>query len=178
MTPRSLGRFAGVLLLAPLLAVAGPSGGQSQPRASSGSQDKKASPIQESDNYDPAATTMSLVHSGNGSVERLVANDTADAAQIGRVRAAMRQLADNVTAGDYPTPVGARSDAPGLARLQSASPGEVRAQYFDVRGGAEVRYAADDAAVVAALHAWLDARLDARNARASSADRDATSRSR
>jgi hypothetical protein len=177
MTLRSLGRLAGILLLTAVHAAAGAPGGQRQPQASNGSQGQKPATTQESDNYDLNATTMTLTHTGLGSVERLVANDTADAMQIGRARVAMRKLADNVSAGDYPTPVGARADAPGLAVLQSKAPGEVRAQYVEIRGGAEVRYTAEDPDVVAALHAWLDARLAARDALAASQDRGATPRS-
>lgn len=139
--------------------------GYGQPRSSSQSSNSdKPALAEESDNYDVNVTTMTIVRNARGASERVVANDSSDAKQIGRVRAALRRQADNVAAGNFPTPARARSnDTPGLAALQAAAPGQVHAQFFEVRAGAEIRYEADDSGLVAALNQWLGAELEARN---------------
>ena len=142
---------------------AGPHGGgnrQSQNHAGSDS-DKKQQVTPESDQYDPKAVTMTVVSSGSGVIERIVANDTSDATQIGRVRAALQKEVDALGERQFTTPVGVRRDASWLATLQTAPVGAIRARYFEVRAGGEVRYAADDPAVLTALTDWLTARQSA-----------------
>lgn len=158
----------GIVLAGMLLLTVSVGAEAARPRGASGgnaaSHDAKPTESRDADEYDVNLTTMTVSHSAVGSVERLVANDTADALQIGRVRAALHREADRVADGDFPAPAGPRgTDLPGLAVLQRTSPGDVRAMCVEIRGGAEIRYSADDPAVAAALRAWLDARLDMRN---------------
>jgi hypothetical protein len=125
------------------------------------SQSDKPAPAQGADSYDPAATSMTVVPSAKGATVRVVANDSSDAKQIGLVRASLKRQADDAGAGIFPTPPKARDNStPGLAALQAAPPGQILAQYFEVRGGAEIRYAAEDPMLVRALNAWVNAQQD------------------
>jgi len=166
MTVRSIGRWVLFVCLFGVTISAwasGPHGGgnrQSQNHAGA-STDKSQKETVESDQYDPKAVTMTVVSSGSGVIERIVTNDTADATQIGRVRAALQKEVDALADRQFATPVGVRRDASWLATLQTAPAGAIRARYFEVRAGGEVRYGADDPAVLAALSDWLTARQSA-----------------
>jgi hypothetical protein len=48
---------------------------------------------------------------------------------------------------------------PGLAELRNARPGKLRVEYRELPNGAEIDYASDDPALIAAIHRWFDAQL-------------------
>lgn len=108
--------------------------------------------------YDLAAVTQTFLASPTGGVERVVANETGDATQIGIIRVALQKLADSVSSGDYSVPLPAfRGDPPGLAAIIAARPGEVRAAFVEIRAGAEVRFSCARPELVEALHQWFAA---------------------
>ena len=115
----------------------------------------KPAPLQP---YDPKAVTQTFIETVNGGVQRVVANETGDAQQIGLVRAALLKLADNFAGDDFSSASPAlRADLPGLPALVAARPGELHIQYVEIRAGAEVRYTTASQPLIAALHEWFEA---------------------
>lgn len=106
--------------------------------------------------YDASAVAQTFLPTPTGGIQRVTANESGDARQIGLIRGALQRLAENFGSDDYSraSPL-LKHDAPGLATLVAARPGELKAVYVEIRGGAEVRYTATDPKILAALHEWF-----------------------
>lgn len=110
--------------------------------------------------FELAATTHVFTTTQDGGVQRVVAKDPANAQQAALVRAHLREIARQFEDGNFTAPASIHGDAmPGLAQLKAAAPGQVRVEYRDVDGGAELVYRSSDQELVAALHAWFGAQL-------------------
>jgi hypothetical protein len=107
-----------------------------------------------------AATTHVFTRTDDGGTQRVVARDSADAAQVRLVRQHLRQLETQFRKRDFSGPAHIHgNDMPGLARLRMARPGEVAIAYSEVAGGAVLSYRSTNPELVAALHQWFDAQL-------------------
>lgn len=106
------------------------------------------------------ATTHVFSKTGDGGVQRVVAKDPGDGAQIRLVRAHLRQIADQFGKGDYSGPAHIHgASMPGLAELSQSGTGDVAITYQDLPDGGQIRYSSARAALVSALHRWFDAQL-------------------
>jgi hypothetical protein len=108
--------------------------------------------------FDPAAVVQTFTKTTAGGVHRVVAAESSDATQIGRIRATLKSVADDFVGhytGDRRQTQG--GGVAGLGTLVAAAPGELHCEYLEVRAGAEVRYSSDSPRLVAALHEWFDA---------------------
>ena len=118
------------------------------------SSEKSADP---GSTYDPSAGTVTYVQTENGGVQRVTANESGDAKQIGLIRSSLQRLADNFTEQDFPAAAaGGRTDTSALATLLSAPPGAVRTRFVEIRGGGEVRFTSDNPQLVSAVHRWFE----------------------
>lgn len=107
-----------------------------------------------------AATTHVFTKTAQGGVQRVIAKDSADTAQVKLVRSHLREIEAQFRQGDFSAPAHIHGmDMPGLAELKSAPVGSIAISYKDVKGGAELSYRTADAKLVAALHRWFDAQL-------------------
>ena len=157
---RSNLRVVGLLLLA---SAASPcwAGGHSQKGAAP--QDKNAAtaaaqPNGGSEAFDPGAVNQAIATTASGGIRRVVANESSDAKQIGLIRANLKALADKFGPGSFAGQGMATGPAArAVAILQSAAPEKLRAQYLEIRAGAELRYSSDDPSLAAALREWLAA---------------------
>ncbi|MEO8653303.1 MAG: aspartate carbamoyltransferase [Ramlibacter sp.] len=106
------------------------------------------------------ATTHVFTKTAQGGVQRVVAKDPADTAQVKLVRSHLREIEAQFRKGDFSGPAHIHGmDMPGLAELKAAPRGSVAIRYRDVKGGAELAYRTADAKLVGALHRWFDAQL-------------------
>jgi hypothetical protein len=110
--------------------------------------------------FDLKATTHFFSKTANGGIQRVVAKDPSDTAQIGMVRAHLHDIHSRFLHGDFSGPSQIHGDdMPGLAQLKSAKPGEISIAYADVKEGAELTFRTANPKLVEALHAWIDAQL-------------------
>lgn len=110
--------------------------------------------------FDLDATVHVFTKTRDGGVQRVVARLADDPAQVRLVRSHLREIRADFLRGDFAAPAAIHGhDMPGLAALEAAPHGAVRIAYRDTPGGAELRYATRDPALVQALHAWFDAQL-------------------
>ena len=66
---------------------------------------------------------------------------------------------DRFRRGDFTDPARIHGDEmPGLAALRAGA-GSMTVDYADTAGGALITYTSPDAALVASLHAWIDAQV-------------------
>ena len=106
------------------------------------------------------ATTHVFTKTAQGGVQRVIAKDPADTAQVRLVRTHLREIEAQFRKGDFSGPAHIHGmDMPGLAELKAAPAGSVAIRYRDVKGGAQLTYRTADAQLVAALHRWFDAQL-------------------
>lgn len=106
------------------------------------------------------ATTHIFTKSANGGVQRVVAKNPADTAQVRLVRRHLREIEAQFRKGDFSGPAHIHGDdMPGLEQLKAAKPGEISIAYKDVKGGAELAYRTANTELVAGLHRWFDAQL-------------------
>ncbi len=133
-------------------------GGGPQSPGQNKDQQQGANP--DSDAFDVNATNQVVTKTSMGGIRRVVANDSSDAKQIGLIRANLKKLVDSFGPGSFIGLAHARgSETPGLVALQAGAAGRLRAQYFEIKGGAEVRYSSDDPTLVTALQGWLESQL-------------------
>lgn len=110
--------------------------------------------------FDLDATRHRFVRTADGGVQRVVALDAEDAANVAAIRTHLAAIADAFRARDFSDPERIHgAGMPGLATLEAASPDALAIEYATLADGAEIRYASRDPAVVAAIHAWFDAQL-------------------
>lgn len=137
---------------------AGPGGPSSNHQSSSSSKSATTAekPVDTSGTYDPNAVTVTYLSTFTGGVQRVQANESGDARQIGLIRSSLQHFADNFSSADFaamsPTH---RADLPGLATLVAAPPGALHTLFVEVRGGAEVRFTSEDPGIVKAVHEWF-----------------------
>lgn len=110
--------------------------------------------------FDLDATRHRFLRTGDGGVQRVVALDPDDAANVAAIRAHLATIAAAFRARDFSDPKRIHgAGMPGLATLEAAGPDALAIEYAGLAAGAEIRYASRDPAVVAAIHAWFDAQL-------------------
>jgi hypothetical protein len=107
-----------------------------------------------------AATTHIFTKGAQGGVQRVVAKNPSDTAQVKLVRQHLQEIREQFLKGDFSGPGHIHGqDMPGLAELKDTKPGQIDIAYKDVKGGAELTYKTSVATLVAALHQWFDAQL-------------------
>lgn len=110
--------------------------------------------------FDLKATTHVFTRTDTGGVQKVVAKDASDAAQVALVRRHLKEIRAQFLAGDFSGPAHIHgADMPGLAALRAARPGQIAIAYRDVPGGAELAYLTRSPRLVHALHEWFDAQL-------------------
>jgi len=140
------------------LAAAPPGGRPGQISQSSTTTPK---PTEAVGNFDASAVTVTYLPNATGGIERVVANESGDAKQIGLIRANLQRMADNFTEADFPAAAQVRrNDSTALGTLLAAPPGALRTQFVEIRGGAEVRFSSDNPKLVTAVHQWFEALQD------------------
>ncbi|MGO4660135.1 hypothetical protein AB4Z34_36120 [Ensifer sp. 2YAB10] len=106
------------------------------------------------------ATTHIFTKTSDGGTQRVVAKDASDMQQTKLVRQHLRDIQTQFLKGDFSGPSHVHGKRmPGLAELQSATPGQISITYKDVDGGAEIAYRTADAKLVSAIHDWFDAQV-------------------
>lgn len=106
------------------------------------------------------ATTHIFTPTADGGVQRIVAKNAADAAQVAMVRAHLHEIQAQFLKGDFSGPMHIHgAEMPGLAALKTAPPGQLQIAYQDVTAGAELSYHTAQPELVTALHQWFDAQL-------------------
>jgi len=105
-------------------------------------------------------TTHVFTKTADGGVQRVIAKDPADAAQVRLIRAHLKELQSQFQRGDFSDPAKIHgADMPGLAQLAAAKPGELTIDYKEIKRGAELTYRSRSPQLVAAIGAWFDAQL-------------------
>lgn len=106
------------------------------------------------------ATTHIFTKGPEGGVQRVIARQSSDTAQVKLVRMHLQEIREQFLKGDFSGPSHIHGqDMPGLAELKDAKPGQIDIAYKDVKGGGELTYKTSAATLVAALHKWFDAQL-------------------
>ncbi len=107
-----------------------------------------------------AATVHIFTKTKEGGAQKVVARRDTDAAQTLLVRQHLREVQAQFLKGDFSGPAHIHGQTmPGLAELEAAKPDQVKIDYKEVPGGAQLNYSTTDALLVAALHKWFDAQL-------------------
>jgi hypothetical protein len=109
--------------------------------------------------FDLDRTTHVFKATSDGLVQRVIADDMSDEAQISLIRAHLAQEAERFRVGDYGDPIVIHgAEMPGVETLSARASG-VDIVVAEIAGGAEITYTADDADLVQALHVWGDAQV-------------------
>ena len=96
----------------------------------------------------------------NGGIQRVIARDPDDQAQILLIRQHLEQLATNFSVGDYSGPESIHgADMPGLAQLKAVSPDRLNIIYTAVPAGASLTFSSTDSEVIQAVHTWFATQL-------------------
>jgi len=109
--------------------------------------------------FDLDATTHVFAPTGDGGVQTVVADDSADEEQIALIRSHLQDEVGAFRQGDFGDPATIHGhDMPGLTVLESSAD-RLTITFREVPAGGEVTYSSDDPVVVQALHDWFQAQL-------------------
>jgi hypothetical protein len=109
--------------------------------------------------FDLERTTHIFEEQPDGGLQQVVADDPADAEQIALIRGHLQEEAAKFQRGDFGDPAAIHGEGmPGLAELREGY-GKITVAYTELPDGAQIRYTANDPALVSAIHAWFAAQL-------------------
>ena len=109
--------------------------------------------------FDLEATTHVYEKTENGGVQRVVADDPGDAANVAAIRGHLREAADAFGRGEFFDPAEIHGEEmPGLAELEAGAE-RVEVRYEELPDGAQIVLASEDQELVGAVHRWFDAQL-------------------
>lgn len=158
-TPRNRGS-ARLLIAATLMLAAATAVAQSTGPAASARQHEVAARGAEVMPFDLAQTTHVFTKTPAGGVQRVVAKNPADTAQIKLIREHLAQIAQEFRRGDYGDPARIHgADMPGLAPLRAAPRGAVRIDDRALPDGGEITFRTSEPKLIDAIHAWFDAQV-------------------
>jgi hypothetical protein len=107
-----------------------------------------------------AATTHVFTKTAQGGVQKVIAKDPADSAQVQLVRQHLQEFRTPFLRGDFSGPAHIHGgNMPGLAELQAAKAAQIAIAYQEIPAGAQLSYSTREGALVHALHKWFDAQL-------------------
>jgi len=108
--------------------------------------------------FDRASMTRTYRTTEEGGVEQVIARDPADQAQLSRVRAYLREEAEQFRQGRYGDPAKAHGmEMPGSKELE-AGYARVEVVYVDLTDGGQLTYLTTDEALVQLIHSWFQRR--------------------
>lgn len=109
--------------------------------------------------FDLEATTHVYEKTGNGGVQRVVADDPGDAANVAAIRGHLREEADAFSRGEFSDPAKIHGEEmPGLAEMERGAE-RVEVRYEELPDGAQIVLTSEDPELVGAVHEWFDAQL-------------------
>lgn len=107
--------------------------------------------------FDLDATTHVFTDTGFGGVQKVVADNPADAVTIEQIRLHLAGEAEKFRAGDFSDPQAIHGEAmPGSAVLRQRY-ADITIELTNIESGATLTYRTGDAAVIAAIHDWFNA---------------------
>jgi hypothetical protein len=96
----------------------------------------------------------------NGGLQQVIAKDSSDIEQITLIREHLSQISQEFRQGDFSRPAKIHGeDMPGLLELRKAHPDQINIVYEELPNGAEIKYSANYAKLIKAIHEWFDAQL-------------------
>lgn len=109
--------------------------------------------------FDLEQTRHVFSKTGDGGVQQVFAQPSAEPGQAALIRRHLQELAEKFRRGDFSGPARIHGgQMPGLARLRQAGPA-LQIDYRELENGAELRYASAQPDIVQAVHDWFDAQL-------------------
>jgi len=95
----------------------------------------------------------------SGGIERVVAKDSADAAQVTLIRQHLQKEAERFGKGDYRDPAALHGpNMPGLDDLRAGAK-RISVSYSELPGGAQITFRTSDLHLLTAIHRWFGAQL-------------------
>lgn len=109
--------------------------------------------------FDLEATTHVFEKTGNGGVQKVVADDPGDARNVAAIREHLREEAAAFSRGEFSDPASIHGeDMPGLSELEAGAD-RIEVSYEELPDGARIVLESDDPGLVGAVHEWFDAQL-------------------
>jgi uncharacterized glyoxalase superfamily metalloenzyme YdcJ len=91
----------------------------------------------------------------DGGLQTVTATDPKNYEQIALIQAHLKEEAEKFQRGDFSDPAQIHGEEmPGLAELKAGA-AQIRIQYLPLPDGAQIRYIAQDPALVMAIHHWF-----------------------
>jgi hypothetical protein len=107
-----------------------------------------------------SATTHIFTKTPRGGIQKVVAKDPKDTAQLAMIRTHLTEIAQAFQRGDFSGPTQTHgAQMPGLAKLKTANPGELSIRYRELANGAQIEYSSRIPELILAIHDWFDAQL-------------------
>jgi hypothetical protein len=105
--------------------------------------------------FDQDKTTHHFKLYETGGAIEVVANDPADEASLGQVRAHLKEIAGEFAVGDFGKPFATHAEMPPGVRTMQERKNALTFRYEDTRAGGRVRITASDADATSAVHEFL-----------------------
>jgi len=105
-------------------------------------------------------TTHIFTKTDKGGIQQVIAKESADAEQVGLIRAHLGEISRAFAQGDFSDPEKIHGvEMPGLAAMKGAKPGQITIGYKELSNGAQIDYSTEVPGLIEAIHQWFDAQL-------------------
>ena len=109
--------------------------------------------------FDVSMTLHIFRMTESGGVQRVVARDPSDAAQVLLIRQHLKRETEKFQRGDYSDPAALHgTDMPGLKELQRGF-SHIKVSYAEVPAGGAITFRTTDLPLLTAVHRWFGAQL-------------------
>ena len=109
--------------------------------------------------FDMSKTVHVFKMTESGGVQRVIAKDAGDTAQIALIQQHLKHEAEKFQRGDYSDPAMLHgADMPGLKELEVGA-AAIKVSYATLSAGAEITFKTNDIHLLTAIHRWFGAQL-------------------
>ena len=110
--------------------------------------------------FDLEKTTHIFSKTDTGGIQQVIAKDKSDTEQINLIRSHLSAITKEFKQGNFSNPEKIHgASMPGLAELRTAKTGQIKIEYKELPGGAEITYATHIEKLKLAIHQWFDSQL-------------------
>lgn len=111
--------------------------------------------------FDLEKTTHIFTQTPNGGIQQVVAKNKSDTGQINLIRAHLSEISNEFKHSNFSNPEKIHGkNMPGLAELKAAQPDQIKFEYEELPGGAQITYSTEVEKLKQAIHQWFDAQFN------------------
>ena len=110
--------------------------------------------------FDLEKTTHIFTKTETGGILQVIVKNKSDADQVKLIREHLSEISREFSQGNFSKPTQVHGkDMPGLAKLKTAKPDQIKIVYREFPDGAQINFSTELPQFIKAIHQWFDAQL-------------------